>query len=50
VPADESAYPVEGGTLVNVTVDSLTPAGTAEVKQGEITLALAPGQAVMITR
>jgi hypothetical protein len=36
--------------LTHVTVDSLTPAGTAEVRDGEVTLALAPGQAVIITR
>jgi hypothetical protein len=36
--------------LVTVTVDRLTPAGSAEVKDGEVTLTLAPGQAVMITR
>jgi hypothetical protein len=35
--------------LTNVTVESLAPAGTAEVKEGELTLSLAPGQAVMIT-
>jgi hypothetical protein len=36
--------------LTNVTVDDLTPVGSAEVKDGEVTLTLAPGQAVMITR
>jgi hypothetical protein len=35
--------------LTNVTVDSVTPAGAAEVKDGELALALAPGQAVVIT-
>jgi hypothetical protein len=40
---------VKRGQLTNVTVDALTPAGSAEVKDGEITLALAPGQALVIT-
>jgi len=35
--------------ITNVTVESLTPAGTAEVKDGELALALAPGQAEVIT-
>jgi hypothetical protein len=30
--------------------DSITAAGTAEVKDGELPLALAPGQAVVITQ
>jgi len=33
-----------------VSVDSVTAAGTAEVKDGELALTLAPGQAVEITR
>jgi hypothetical protein len=36
--------------LANVTVDSITAAGTAEVKDGELALALTHGQAVVITR
>ena len=36
--------------LANVTVDSVTAAGTTEVKDGELALALTPGQAVVITR
>src|SRR6266849_1888619 len=35
--------------LTNVTVDNVTSVGTAEVKDGEVALALAPGQAVVIT-
>jgi hypothetical protein len=35
--------------LTNVTVDSTTRAGTAEVKEGEVMLTLQPGQAVMLT-
>jgi hypothetical protein len=35
--------------LTNVTVDSTTRAGTAEVKEGEVKLTLQPGQAVMLT-
>ena len=35
--------------LTNVTVDSLTAVGAAEVKDGEVALALAAGQAVVIT-
>ena len=35
--------------LTNVTVDRLTPVGTAEIKDGEVTLALAPGEAVVLT-
>ena len=36
--------------LANVTVDSITAAGTVEVKDGDLALALTPGQAVVITR
>jgi hypothetical protein len=36
--------------LTNVNVDGLAPAGSAEIKDGEVTLALTPGQAVMISR
>ena len=36
--------------LANATVDSVTAAGTAEVKDRELDLALTPGQAVVITR
>ena len=35
--------------LTNVAVDSLTAVGTAEAKDGEVALALAAGQAVVIT-
>lgn len=35
--------------ITNVTVESITPAGTAEVKDGEVVLALAAGQAEVIT-
>ena len=35
--------------LTDVTVDSLTPVGSAEISDGEVTLKLAPGQAVLIT-
>ena len=35
--------------ITNVTVDGLTSAGTAEVKNGELALTLAPGQAELIT-
>ena len=41
---------VKAVQLLNLSVDSLTAAGTAEVKDGELDLALAPGQAVVITR
>jgi hypothetical protein len=41
---------VKSAKLTNVTVDSLTSAGSAEVKDGELVLTLAPGQAVMIMR
>jgi hypothetical protein len=34
--------------LTNVTVDSVTPMGAAEAKDGEVALALVPGQAVVI--
>jgi hypothetical protein len=33
-----------------VAVDSITAAGTAEVKDGELALAFTPGQAVVITQ
>jgi hypothetical protein len=46
LPADWA--PVKKVQLTQVTVDSLTPGGTAEIKDGEFALALAPGQAVMI--
>jgi hypothetical protein len=36
--------------LANVTVDSITAAGTAEVKDGELALTLTPGQAALITQ
>ena len=36
--------------LANVTVDSITAAGTAEVKDSELALGLTPGQAVVITQ
>jgi hypothetical protein len=36
--------------LSNVTVERVTAAGTAEVKDGGLALALAPGQAVVITQ
>jgi hypothetical protein len=35
--------------LANVAVEGVTPAGTAEVKDGALTLTLAAGQAVVIT-
>jgi hypothetical protein len=35
--------------LANVTVDSIAPAGTAEVQEGELALTLGAGQAAMIT-
>ncbi|HWX18470.1 MAG TPA: hypothetical protein VN578_01065 [Candidatus Binatia bacterium] len=35
--------------LTNVAVESVTPAGTAEIKEGVLALALAAGQAVVIT-
>jgi hypothetical protein len=35
--------------LANLTVDSITAAGSAEVKDGELALALTPGQAVVLT-
>jgi hypothetical protein len=35
--------------LTKVAVESLAPAGTAEVKDGEVSIALAPGEALMIT-
>ena len=36
--------------LANVTVEAITPVGTAEVRDGELALTLAPGQAMVITR
>jgi len=36
--------------MANVTVDSITAAGTAEVKDSELALGLTPGQAVVITQ
>jgi hypothetical protein len=39
---------VKSARLTTVTVDRLTPAGTAEMSEGELVLTLAPGQAVMI--
>ena len=36
--------------LADVTVDGISAAGTAEAKDGELALALAPDQAVVITR
>jgi hypothetical protein len=41
---------VKAVRMANVTVDSITAAGTAEVKDGELALALTPGQAVVITQ
>jgi hypothetical protein len=35
--------------LSNITVDGLTPAGTVEIKEGELALTLTAGQAVKIT-
>jgi hypothetical protein len=35
--------------IADVTVESVTPAGTAEVKDGALTLTLAAGQAVVTT-
>ena len=35
--------------ITNVTVDSVTSVGAAEVKDGEVALTLAPAQAVVIT-
>jgi len=35
--------------ITNVTVDSVTSAGTAEVKDGEVALTMKPGQAVVIS-
>jgi hypothetical protein len=35
--------------LTNITVESVAPAGATEVKDGELALKLAPGQAVVIT-
>jgi len=35
--------------LTNVTVYRLTPVGTAEIKDGEVALTLAPRQAVVIS-
>jgi len=40
---------VKTARMANVTVESLTFAGTVEVKDGEVTLALAPGQALKLT-
>ena len=40
---------VKSVQITNVTVDSVTSVGAAEVKDGEVALALAPGQAVVIT-
>ena len=39
---------VKTADTTKVTVDSLTPAGTAEIKDGQVALTLAPGQAVMV--
>ena len=36
-------------TLATITVDTVSITGTTEIKNGEIALSLAPGQAVMIT-
>ena len=40
---------VKSVLITNVTVDSVTSVGAAEVKDGELALALRPGQAVVIT-
>ena len=37
-------------TLTNITAESLRTAGTTEVRDGELAMTLAPGQALMITR
>jgi hypothetical protein len=47
VPADWVG--VKTVQLTNVTVDAVTPAGTAEVKDGQVALTLTPGQAVVIS-
>ena len=46
LPADWARFKTV--RMTNVTVESLTPAGMAEIRDGEISLALAAGQAVMI--
>ena len=48
VPADW--FGVRTVRLAGVTVNGITAAGTAEVKDGELELAFTPGQAVVITR
>jgi hypothetical protein len=40
---------VKTAETTNVTVDSLTPAGTVAVNDGEVSMVLAPGQALMLT-
>jgi hypothetical protein len=40
---------VKTATMTNVSVDSLTSAGTAEIKDGEVVLELKPAQAVMLS-
>jgi len=41
---------VKAVRLANVSVDNISAAGTAEVKDGEFVLTLTPGQAVVITQ
>jgi len=40
---------VKTAKLTNVTVENVTPAGTADVEDGKVALSLAAGQAVLIT-
>ena len=47
LPADWKT--VKTTELTNITVDKLTPAGTAEVEAGQLALSLSAGQAVLIT-
>jgi hypothetical protein len=47
LPADWTR--VKAAETTNVSVDSLTFAGTVAINDGQVTLALAPGQALMLT-
>jgi hypothetical protein len=40
---------VETASLADVTVESVTEAGTAEIKDGALTLSLGAGRAILIT-
>ena len=46
-PADWTR--VETARLANLTVESVTEAGTAEIKDGALTLSLTAGRAIVIT-